>query len=137
MKTLRFLFFFLLAAPTLRAQRVERFEFNLYTDSLKKGFYNYINIDGQLSDGTWRPLDSAHVALSANTGFFKGNDLFIDSSYRGDSVLVTAVLRANPAQQRRIVIHIRRRDFDALPSEQEVLQGPATGQREKKRGGLR
>ncbi|TCJ19336.1 hypothetical protein EPD60_02665 [Flaviaesturariibacter flavus] len=133
MRSIRLLLLLLLAAPALRAQRVERFEFNLYTDSLKKGFYNYINIDGQLSDGSWRPLDSVQVALSASAGIFKGNELFIDSSYKGDSVLIKAVLRSNPAIRRQVIIYIRKRGFDTLPSEQEVLNGPSAGDRRKGR----
>jgi hypothetical protein len=126
---------FLLFSLGLRAQSVVRFEFNLYTDSLKKGFYNYINVDGLLSDGSWRPLDSVLVELKANTGRFRGNDLFIDSSYHGDSVCVRAVLRANPAVHKEVTIYIRKRGFnEPLPSEQEILNAPAADEKRRKRG---
>ena len=52
------------------AQKIESIYFHLYTDSLKKGFYNYINVDGKCTDGTWLPLDTTQVQLSANTGYF-------------------------------------------------------------------
>lgn len=105
------------------AQKVDSIFFHLYTDSLKKGFYNYINVDGKLSDGTWMPLDSTKIILTSNTGFFKGNDLFIDSSYIHETVNIKAVLRSNPAVWKETVIHIRKRGFtEPLKTNEEILQ---------------
>jgi len=42
---------FLLCSLFAKAQKVENIYVNLYTDSLKKGTFNYINIDGKLSNG--------------------------------------------------------------------------------------
>jgi hypothetical protein len=43
---------FLISLTTLtKAQKVDSIFFHPYTDSLKKGTYNYINVDGKLSDG--------------------------------------------------------------------------------------
>jgi hypothetical protein len=94
------------------AQKIESIYFNLYTDSVKKGFYNYINVDGKFTDGTWLPLDTTQIHLTANTGFFKGNDIFIDSSYTGDTITVKAVLKHDPAIWKEQVIYIRKRGFD-------------------------
>jgi hypothetical protein len=105
------------------SQKVEDIFFNLYTDSLKKGFYNYINIDGKLTDGTWAPLDSTQIVFSCNTGRFSGNDLFIDSSYKGDKVLVKAILKSNPSLSKDIVIYIRKRPFtEPLKTSDEVFE---------------
>jgi hypothetical protein len=104
------------------AQKIEAIYFNLYTDSLKKGFYNYINIDGKATNGDWLPLDSTHIIFSANTGHFKGNDIFIDSSYKADTIKVKAILRANPAIWKEMTIYIRKRGFDEpLKSSDEIL----------------
>ena len=104
------------------AQKIAGIYVNLYTDSLKKGFYNYINIDGKLSDGTWTPLDSTQLKFTANTGHFKGNDLFIDSSYAGDSVVVKAALRSDPKVYKEVIIYIRKRGFDEpLKSSEDIL----------------
>lgn len=117
------LFLILAVICSAEAQRVESIYFNLYTDSLKKGFFNYISVDGKLSDGSWSPLDSTHLFFTANTGTFKGNDLFIDSSYKGDKVLVKAVLKSNPSIYKDIVIYIRKRGFtEALRSSEEILE---------------
>jgi len=104
------------------AQKIEAIYFNLYTDSLKKGFYNYINIDGKATNGDWLPLDSTHIIFSANTGHFKGNDIFIDSSYKADTIKVKAILRANSAIWKEMTIYIRKRGFDEpLKSSDEIL----------------
>ena len=103
-------------------QKVESIYFNLYTDSLKKGFYNYINVDGKCSDGNWLPLDSTQIMFTANTGFFDGNDLFIDSSYTADTVRVKAALRADPSVWKEVTIHIRKRPFtEPLKTHEEIL----------------
>jgi hypothetical protein len=116
------LLFFITVYQLSFAQKIESIAFNLYTDSLKKGFYNYISVDGLYADGRWQPLDSSTIVFSANAGFFKGNDLFIDSSYRSDSIVVRAALRSNPAIWREITIYIRKRPFiEPLKTNEEVL----------------
>ena len=113
---------FLAAYNITSAQKVDSIYFHLYTDSLKKGFYNYINIDGKLSDGSWMPLDSNQVLLTSNGGFFKGNDLFIDSSYSNETVKVKAVLKSNPSLWKETTIYIRKRGFDEpLKTNDEIL----------------
>lgn len=122
---------FLVAYGMASAQKVDSIYFHLYTDSLKKGFYNYINIDGKLSDGTWMPLDSNQVSLISNGGFFKGNDLFIDSSYTDATVKVKAVLKNNPSIWKETTIYIRKRGFDEpLKTNDEILYD----MRRKKKG---
>ncbi len=118
------------------AQTIDSIYFNLYTDSLKKGFYNYINIDGKFSDGSWQPLDSSTIKFISNTGLFKGNDLFIDSSYTADTVVVKAVLKNNPAIWKELTIYIRKRGFDEpLKTNQEILAEPKP-KRKKQFAGL-
>lgn len=123
MRNILFLLFSLATYATSHAQKVDSIYFNLYTDSLKKGFYNYINIDGKLSDGTWLPLDSTQVILESNTGYFKGNDLFIDSSYKAETVVIKAILRNNPKVCKQTTIYIRKRGFtEPLKTKDEILE---------------
>ena len=127
------LFVLAVAFQSVSAQKIEGIYFNLYTDSLKKGFYNYINIDGRYSDGSWQPLDSTQVIFTSNTGFFKGNDLFIDSSYTGDTVKVKATLKSNPTMWKEAVIHIRKRGFDEpLKTDEEILNEMRNSRRKPK-----
>jgi hypothetical protein len=113
---------FIMAANAVSAQKVDSIYFHLYTDSLKKGFYNYINVDGKMSDGTWTPLDSSEILFISDAGFFKGNDLFIDSSYKGETVRVKAILKKNPAIHKETVIYIRKRGFtEPLKTNEQIL----------------
>lgn len=113
---------FIMAANAASAQKVDSIYFHLYTDSLKKGFYNYINVDGKMSDGTWSPLDSTEILFISDAGFFKGNDLFIDSSYKGETVRVKAILKSNPLIKKEVTIYIRKRGFtEPLKTNEEIL----------------
>jgi hypothetical protein len=132
------LLFTLLNSVCGLAQKIDSIYFNLYTDSLKKGFYNYINVDGKCADGTWLPLDSTHIRLTTNAGPFAGNAIFIDSSYTGDSINVKAVLRSNPSIWKETVIYIRKRGFDELlKTEADFLNAAPVKKKKKRRGGLR
>ena len=107
MKRLLLLFTFLIALTQVKAQKVDSIYFNLYTDSLKKGTFNYINVDGKLSDGRWLPLTAKEINFSASSGTFDGNSLFIDSNFNGKKVTVKAVLKQNPQISREVTIYIK------------------------------
>ena len=79
------------------AQKIDSIYFHLYTDSLKKGTHNYINVDGKLSDGTWLPLTSKEIELTASACSFSGNELIIPPHFGEEKIKVRAVLRRNPA----------------------------------------
>ena len=121
------------------AQKIETIAFNLYTDSLKKGFYNYINIDGKYSDGRWLPLGTDEVDLMVQTNkanekavFFNGNSLFIDSAYTADTIKIRAVLKSNPAIWQEVTIYIRKRGFDEpLKSDEDILNEMRTTKKPK------
>ena len=126
--------FFTISSFAASAQKIEAIYFNLYTDSLKKGFYNYISVDGKLSDGRWLPLDTTQIKLTSNTGFFKGNDLFIDSSYARETISVRAVLKKDTAVWKEVVIYIRKRGFDEpLKTGDEILKEMRKEKRRKNR----
>jgi len=112
------------------AQKVDSIFFHLYTDSLKKGVYNYINVDGKLSDGRWLPLSSKQIQFSSNTGTWDGNSLIIDSSYNKDSILVTATLRDKPEMKKTIVIYMKKNlKNEPLKTEDEILREMNKGRR--------
>src|SRR5204862_5720867 len=74
----RFTIAFILFSGVVNAQKIEKIYVNLYTDSLKKGTYNYINVDGLLPDGSYTPLDSSEMTFWASDGKFYGNTLLVD-----------------------------------------------------------
>jgi len=113
-------------------QKIDSIYFHLYTDSLKKGGYNYINVDGLCADGHWLPLTEREITFTANTGYFKGNDLFIDSLYTGEMVTVKAVLKSNPAIWKEQAIYIRKRPFtEPLPTIDDIFQRKNKGRSQR------
>jgi hypothetical protein len=94
---------------------------NLYTDSLKKGTYNYINVDGLLADGKWLPLDSNHIEFKCSHGKFYGNELWIDTSFAGDKINIETILRSDRNQHKSFDLYIKKKPDDALPSEQDII----------------
>lgn len=123
MKRLVGLMLLLIGAAYGKAQQVESIAFHLYTDSLKKGVYNYINVDGKLGDGSWRPLNAKQLQFSSNTGNWDGNSLIIDSSYNKDSVVVTAMLKDNNAMQKTVTIYMKKNLVgERLKTEAELMK---------------
>ena len=110
---------------------------NLYTDSLKKGTYNYINVEGHFSDGTYLPLGNKELKFSSSAGKFNGNSLFIDTSFAHEKVKVKVVVIRNPRLTRDIEIYIKKSpDNEKLPSIDEVMHGgrdSAAGRKRKRK----
>lgn len=116
------------------AQNVDSIFFHLYTDSLKKGVHNYINVDGKLSNGQWRPLTSKEINFTSTYGVFDGNSLIIDSSFKGETVTVKAVMKSNPALWKEVTIYIKKVDIpERLKTVDEVLNRPPAQRPERKR----
>ena len=131
------LFFFILLTTFAKAQKIDNIFINLYTDSLKKGTYNYINVDGLLSNGRYIPLDSTHLVFSASAGKFSGNSLWIDRNFTEPKVHIKVILRKNPTLIREIDIWVKKKENDErLKTPEEILkemQGQSkTKSREKK-----
>jgi hypothetical protein len=111
-----------LAALGLRAQKIDSIYFHLYTDSLKKGTHNYINVDGKLSNGTWLPLTSKEVQFTSNVCHFSGNELVVPSDFNGDKITVKAVLKSNPGMAIERIIWIKTLPDGPLPTQDEVMK---------------
>lgn len=112
---------FIVLSFTAKAQKVDSIYVNLYTDSLKRGTYNYINIDGLLSDGRYFPLDSSHLDFSASAGKFSGNSLWIDPGFSGDKVSIRVVLKKNPALHKEFDMYIKLKPDGPLRTEEEIM----------------
>lgn len=124
------LFIFIVAGVGVKAQQVDSIYVNLYTDSLKKGTYNYINIDGLMSNGKYLPLDSTHIIFTASAGRFYGNSLFIDKNHATDRVNIKVVLRNNPAIFKEFTIYIKiKPDSGNLKTVDELLNGTSNKKR--------
>ena len=130
-KVLLVLFIFI--SDFARAQKIDNIFVNLYTDSLKKGTYNYINIDGLLSNGKYLPLDSTHIIFWASEGKFHGNSLWIDKDFKYDRVLIKVVVRGNMQLSKEFTMYVKKKpDDEKLRSEEELLQDMKSNKKKKK-----
>ncbi len=105
------------------SQEIDSISFHLYTDSLKKGQHNYINIDGKLSNGHWLPLTAKEIQFSSSAGKFMGNDLILPLDIEQEKIIVKAILRSNPQIWKEISIWIKKLpDPTYLPTIKEILK---------------
>lgn len=117
-------FLLLLAvSPFLEAQKIDSIYVHLYTDSLKKGTYNYINIDGKLSNGRYLPLDTTELIFHSSDGKFYGNSLYLPPDFSKDKVSIQAILKSNPSMFKQFDIYIKKiPDPKKLKTMDEILQ---------------
>ena len=117
------LFIFIITCSFARAQKIDSIYVNLYTDSLKKGTYNYINIDGRLSNGRYLPLDNNDLTFTASAGEFKGNSLWIDKDFKLEKVTIKVVLKSNPRQYKEFDMFIKQKpDNEKLKTADDIMK---------------
>jgi len=118
----------------LKAQKIDSIYFHLYTDSLKKGQHNYINVDGKMSNGQWQPLTAKEIQFSCPSATFKGNELIIPPDFQEKKVIVKAVLKANPSIVIERTIWIKTKPDGDLPTIDQIMKGtPQEKTKNKKR----
>ena len=120
------LFLFIFGCAAAKAQKIESIHVNLYTDSLKKGTFNYINIDGRMPNGKYIPLDSTHLIFSSSAGRFNGNNLWIDRNINVEKVDIKVTLRSNPALFKEFSIYIKKQPDPELRSMDDVMKASKT-----------
>jgi hypothetical protein len=137
MKKTLLLLLFTGSLKAVTAQKVESIHFNLYTDSLKKGQYNYINVDGKLSNGRWWPLTSKEVTFFCTAAEFSGNELIIPDDFKEEKVTVKVVLKANPSVVIEKTIWIKKIPDPLLPTRNEIMNTPqpTSTKKSKKKSG--
>lgn len=125
--------FFVLLVVAAQAQKVDSIYFHLYTDSLKKGVHNYINVDGKMSNGSWLPLTAKQLQFSCSAGRFEGNDLILPVDFADEKVTVKALLLNNPSIHKEITIWIKKKaDDEVLPTQQEILNNKTPKKRPRR-----
>lgn len=103
------------------AQQIDSVYVNLYTDSLKKGTYNYINVDGLLDNGRFMPLDTNHVIFKSSHGKFYGNSLWIDTNINVAKVDIQLILKKDNRVIKNLEMYIRTKEEETLKTEEELL----------------
>ena len=107
---------------------------DLYTDSLKKGTYNYINIDGKLSTGKFIPLDSTDIIFTSSAGRFSGNSLWIDRDCKKEKISIKAVLRSNPSMYKEFTMYIKKKpDDEKLKTLDELMNETITNSKSSRK----
>lgn len=130
----QFLFSAILISLTIlsNAQKIDSIYFHLYTDSLKKGTHNYINVDGKTSDGKWRPLTAKDITFTSSYGTFEGNELVLPDPCTVEKLTIKAVLKSNPVMWKEITVWVKKKpDDEMLPSKDDVLSGKRGKQKSK------
>jgi hypothetical protein len=111
----------LFAASSGKAQQLDSVYVNLYTDSLKKGTYNYINVDGLLKNGSSMPLDTNHIIFKCSYGKFYGNSLWIDRDIKVAKVDIQVISKKDNKLIKDLEMYIKTKEDEALKTEDEVL----------------
>ena len=130
-----FLFALLISSTFLsKAQKIDSIYFHLYTDSLKKGTHNYINVDAKLADGKWKPLSAKEITFASSYGTFDGNELILPAECTVQKLTVKAVLKSDPGLWREITIWIKKKpDDERLPTTEEILKNKSQKNGKSKR----
>ena len=122
MKIKLLLLFFVGFSFTVKAQNIDSIFVNLYTDSLKVGTYNYINVDGLLSNGKYLPLDSNHLTFKTDCGKFDGNSLWLDPKTAVKKVNVTITMKKRPEVVKNVTIYIKQAPEPDLKTNEQILE---------------
>src|SRR5690606_15221458 len=104
------LIFFISVTSFAGAQKIDSIFLNLYTDSLKKGTYNYINVDGRLSNGKYLPLDTTHLIFYSDKGKFFGNSLWIEEDFSDPKVHIRIRMKADSTVQKAFDMYIKTKE---------------------------
>lgn len=104
-------------------EKIDSIFFHLYTDSLKKGTHNYINVDAKLANGRWMPLTEKEISFSSSACHFIGNELVIPADFSEEKITIKAVLKNNNSVWIEKTIWIKQKpDPDRLPTKAEVIK---------------
>ncbi len=115
------------------AQKIDSIYFHLYTDSLKKGVHNYINVDGLLSNGRYLPLDTTQIIFSSSDGKWSGNNVMLEPSFSKEFITVTAQLKSNRRLQKTVTIYMKKKpDDERLKTEEELMNEMKTNNKKRR-----
>jgi hypothetical protein len=105
------------------AQKIDSIFFNLYTDSLKKGSWNYINVDAKLSNGKYIPLSNKQLVITASDGKLEGNSIWLDWTFKAEKITIVAYLKDQPQIRHQHTIWVKKYDLQMdAPVQDSVLQ---------------
>src|SRR5687767_15538095 len=134
MKTSLILTFLIMTAAFAGAQKIDSIFFHLYTDSLKKGTHNYINVDGKTSDGKWKPLTAKDINFTTSYGTLEGTELGLPDNPTVEKRTIKPILKSDPKLWKKITIWIKKKtDDELLPTSDEILKNKSQKNGKSKR----
>jgi hypothetical protein len=105
------------------AQSIDSIFFNLYTDSLKKGSWNYINVDAKLSNGKYIPLNEKQLIIKTSAGKQEGNSIWLDWDFKPEFITVEIQLKENKSVIQKKTIWVKKQDLQMnAPVQDSLLQ---------------
>ncbi len=114
---------FVLMSVFLKAQKIDSLFFNLYTDSLKKGSWNYINVDAKLSNGKYIPLGPDQLNIKTSNGKLQGNSIWVDWNVPYTFITVDIELKKDATVKKSITIWLKKVDEQLnAPVKDSLLQ---------------
>jgi hypothetical protein len=112
----------LVAAQFAQSQNIDSLYFNLYTDSLKKGTHNYINVDAKYNNGRYLPLTAKDLIFTSDYGSFEGNSLVLPPNPTQEKVTITISLKSNKSITKSITLYIKKKeDNEPLKTNEQIL----------------
>ncbi|HEX4958679.1 MAG TPA: hypothetical protein VFV46_10920 [Lacibacter sp.] len=120
-----------------KAQKIDSIFFNLYTDSLKKGSWNYINVDAKLSNGKYMPLTSQQLIIKTSEGKLEGNSIWLDWDCKQPFITVEIQLKENPSVTRTKTIWVKKQDLQLNAPVQDSLLNQLNNRNKKSSSGKR
>lgn len=118
-----FVILFICLSTSSFAQKIDSIFFNLYTDSLKKGSWNYINIDAKLSNGNYMPLSEKQLLIKTSAGKLEGNSIWLDWDFKPEFITVEIQLKEEPAITQKKTIWVKKQDLQLnAPVQDSLLQ---------------
>lgn len=115
-----------------KSQKIDSIFVNLYTDSLKVGTYNYINVDGRLTNGNYLPLDTNHLVFKTDCGKFDGNSLWLEPNTQAKKVNITITIKKRPEVVKEITIYIKQAPDPELKTNEQLLEEMRQRSKQKK-----
>lgn len=136
---MKYFFIICLVAGSLlsKAQKIDSLFFNLYTDSLKKGSWNYINVDAKLSNGNYIPLTSKQLIIKTTDGKLEGNSVWLDWDFKPLFITVEIQLKDNPSITRKQTIWVKKQDLQLNAPAQDSLLNQINNRNKKPSSGKR
>lgn len=99
---------FAAAATAQRGQQVRRIYFNLYTDSIKTQLNYYVNVEAEMSNERYLPMDTSMIEIVADRGRMSGNEWIPPQRIDFDRVRFTVRLKGDPSMRAETTVFLKR-----------------------------